>query len=247
MARDAAWRAAEIGEGKVLWQGHELRLTLPAADDQRYHDAQITDYAADKPVFSDCPPLRLSLLARAEGDIRGTAGFGFWNQAFVPGQRRFRLPQALWFFYASRHSNMALARGLPGHGWKAATFDARRAGFLALLPLGFLLMRSPVFYDRLWRVGQRAIGVQEAALGASLLDDFHRYTLEWRAGRATFAVDGEIVLRADQAPAGPLGFIAWIDNQYAIVTPQGRFGWGLVDLPRSQSLILRDISLLSLA
>jgi hypothetical protein len=29
-------------------------------------------------------------------------------------------------------------------------------------------------------------------------------------------------------PPGPLGFVAWIDNQYAIATPQGSLRFGTV-------------------
>ena len=104
-------------------------------------------------------------------------------------------------------------------------------------------MRSGSLYDALWPLGQAAIGVSERALDPSLLSDFHTYSIEWRRDGAVFAVDGETVLRARRVPQRRLGFIAWIDNQYAIVKPQGRFGQGLVDIPREQSLRLRDISI----
>jgi hypothetical protein len=56
-------------------------------------------------------------------------------------------------------------------------------------------------------------------------------------------VDGQIVHEAPHAPAGPLGFVAWIDNQYAVVTPQGHFGFGLVPLDQPQSLCLEHVSI----
>ena len=239
------WHLTEIGSGAVGQCAGQLQLSLSAADGDAYHDAQISDYAS-RADFRHEPPLRLSLSARANGQLHGTAGFGFWNQAFMPGQRSFRLPQALWFFFASPPSDMALAMGVPGRGWKAASFDARNWRFLGLLPLaplGFVLMRRAWLYERLWGIGQRAIGVHERLLSPDLLRDWHRYTIEWRRDGADFAVDGELVLRAGHAPRGRLGFIAWIDNQYAIVTPQGRFGWGLLDLPGPQSLQLRDIQI----
>ena len=59
--------------------------------------------------------LRLRLDARFDGELRGTAGFGFWNHAFVPGERGIRLPQALWFFFSSPPGDIALAKNLPGH------------------------------------------------------------------------------------------------------------------------------------
>ncbi|MGH2487310.1 MAG: family 16 glycosylhydrolase [Ktedonobacterales bacterium] len=62
-----------------------------------------------------------------------------------------------------------------------------------------------------------------------MADDFtawHTYSLEWRPQRADFWVDGAHILTAAQPPAGPLGFVAWIDNQYAVATPRGSFRFG---------------------
>ncbi len=240
------WHVTELGKGRVRLDDVGFSLNLPAGPSARYHDAQISDYAK-RADFRNAPPRRLSLRARAEGEIKGTAGFGFWNHAFMPSQRSYRLPQAIWFFFASRESEIALAQGRPGSGWKAATFNARNWRFLTLLPLaplGFLLMRNALLYNSLWRpIGQRALGISEAPLDSSLLNDWRRYCIDWRADGATFSVDGAVVLEAEHVARGKLGFIAWIDNQYAIVTPQGRFGWGLLDLPRAQSLLLRDIEI----
>ena len=243
-----SWRVTELGGGSVRADETGLRLKLPSASADVYSDAQISDYDT-RADFSNRPPLRLSLRARAQGEVRGTAGFGFWNHAFMPGQRSFRLPQAIWFFYTGPESNIALAHGVAGHGWKAAAINARDPRFLALLPLaplGFLLMRSRSLYDALWPFGQRAIGVSEALLNDELLRDFRSYRIDWLAGRAVFAVDGEVVHRAEQAAPGPLGFIAWIDNQYAVVTPQGRFTWGLLAAPGEQSLEISDIQISTL-
>lgn len=241
-----AWQATEIGAGEVLRHEQDIRLSIPPASDQRYHDAQISDYNAAKPLFGNRPPLRLSVWARVQGQIHGTAGFGFWNHSFEPGRRRLSPPQALWFFFSSPPNNIALAKDVAGYGWKAATINARRWQFFALLPLalpGFLLMRSRRFYDAFWPVGQRAIGVSEQLLEPGLLGDFHHYTIEWHADRAVFAVDGEVLLRAKVEMSNTLGFIAWVDNQFAIVTPQGRFGWGLLDVPANQALMLRDLEI----
>ena len=174
----------------------------------------------------------------------GQLALVFWNHMFAPNERGFRIPQAVWFFFGSSPNNIALAKGVAGYGWKVATFNAQQwkfYGLLPLAPLGFLLMRNKMIYDKLWHIGQDAIGVSEAALDTALLNDFHSYTIDWRTDGATFAVDGQIVMQTDAVPTKALGFIAWIDNQYAIVTPQGNFGWGLLDVPQSQSLILQDI------
>ena len=91
-----------------------------------------------------------------------------------------------------------------------------------------LLMRIPAFYKRLWPIGQRAIGVSEHLLDAELLHEMHTYTIDWQPKSVIFRVDGHAVQRTTTALRGPLGLIAWIDNQYAVVTPQGRLGFGIV-------------------
>ena len=247
MHRTDAWRRTELGRGSVSGD-EQINLTLPPAGSATYHDAQISDYSS-RAGFLNRPPLRLSLRACAVGDLRGTAGFGFWNQTFMPGQRGFHIPQAIWFFFAGPPNDIALAQGLPGSGWKAAVINARNWRFYALLfaPLGFLLMRNKFLYQALWPLGQRAIGVSENLLDPALLLDFHSYAIEWRGDQAAFLVDGEVVLRASVRMRDALGFIAWIDNQYAIVRPQGKFGHGLLDIPTAQSLQLRDLRIQSLA
>jgi len=244
------WHPWTAGSGLLAVQGGILRCTLDPADTQHYSDAQISDYAGlPRRAFPWRPPLRLTVRAWASHGaeaLRGTAGFGLWNEPFVPGGRGLpRLPRAAWFFFASPPSNMALARDVPGWGWKAATMDAARPAFLALAPLapaGFLAMRVPAFYRALWPVAQRAIGVSEARLPADLAEP-HTYALEWRADSVRFAVDGQTVHRAPCAPRGPLGFIAWLDNQYAVVTPAGRFRFGLLATTERQWLALDQIAL----
>jgi hypothetical protein len=238
------WRVTEMGQGQVIETPDALLLTTGPTPAGTYSDAQISDYRHSD--FRWRPPLRLTVRASASADLWGTAGFGFWNQPFMPGQHRLRLPQAVWFFFSSPPSNMALAQGVPGPGWKAATINARRWPFIALLPVapaGILLMRIPALYRRLWPIGQRAIGVSEHLLDSALLAETHTYTLDWRRDSAIFAVDGEIVHRTPSAPGGPLGFVAWVDNQYAVVTPQGRFGMGVIPLEHSQTMRLETVQI----
>ncbi|WP_119071846.1 hypothetical protein [Aggregatilinea lenta] len=246
----ARWSPWTAGCGTVDPVDGALRCTMDGATAQQYSDAQITDYAGlARRDYPWRPPLRLTVrawLSHPQDALRGTAGFGFWNQPFVPSIHALpRLPRAAWFFFGSAPNDMALAQGVPGWGWKAAVLDASRPAFLALAPfapLGFLLMRVPALYRRLWPVGQRALGVAEALLPVDL-DTPHIYTLEWRRSGVRFAVDGQPVLDTPRSPRGPLGFIAWVDNQYAVVTPQGRFKFGCLTPPGAQWLALDRIEI----
>ncbi|GAB4573506.1 MAG: hypothetical protein Kow0077_16090 [Anaerolineae bacterium] len=224
-----------VGGGSILRAADHWRLALPALGGEHYADAQISDYTSgNRRTLRWSPPVRLTITAWASGPaeaLAGTAGFGFWNDPFVPGRAGLpRLPRAVWFFFSGPHSNMALARDRRGNGWKAAVFGPRLAALAALAPLalpGFVVMRVPLLYRLLWPVGQAALGVAEADLPGEWLAEPHRYTLTWLPQRVRFAVDGETVIETERSPRGPLGFVAWIDNQYAVVTPQGRFAWGI--------------------
>jgi len=74
---------------------------------------------------------------------------------------------------------------------------------------------------------QRLTGAQEALLNVEMTA-WHTYTLDWRYDEAVFWVDDEIVLRAPDPPTRPLGFVAWLDNQYAVATPRGVLRFGTV-------------------
>jgi hypothetical protein len=246
---DPVWQITETGQGGVVRRHGSLHLSIPTAEAAAYSNAQITSYDPKSPNFQFKAPLRMSVTSFSSlhpGDLKGTAGFGFWNHPFEPGQWWRIQPQALWFFFGAPPNNMPLADGVPGHGWKAATFDAKRKRALVLLPLapiGVFLMRFPALYRLLWPIGQAAIGVNEVLLDPQMLNSEQTYTLEWLPDTARFSVDGKLVMETKRPPRNALGFIAWMDNQYRIVTPQGSFGGGLVDVPRPQSLVLSEIKI----
>ena len=178
----------------------------------------------------------------------GTAGFGFWNNPVGPQSKIPALPQAIWFFYASPPSNLSLAFGLTGCGGKAACLDAGRASALAWAPVAPLVMlacRSPRLYRAIWPRVERALMISERLLAFKQGDatNWHTYELEWRRDGARWRVDGETVLETDRSPRGPLGFVAWIDNQYAVVTSQGNFKFGLLDAPFEQWMEVADVDL----
>ncbi|HEX6544546.1 MAG TPA: hypothetical protein VF040_22495 [Ktedonobacterales bacterium] len=221
-----------------------LRLVLPeGARAGIYSDAQIDDYG-NLPLshFPWRPPLHLQVKARASHPahptrslpadtlenqqwLRGTAGFGFWNYPFSLSGAVLRLPEAIWFFAASPPSNMALVPGSPGWGWKAQVVHANRPGaLLAALPTAAAVAWGRISHreQAAARWVQRLSGTAEAPLDADLRE-WHTYEIDWRFDRARFAVDGVEVLSVVNPPRGPLGFVAWVDNQYAIATPRGQF------------------------
>ena len=165
------------------------------------------------------------------GELRGTAGFGFWNDPFLmTDSRKPALPRAVWFFYSSQPSNMKLDLNTPGFGWKAATLDTIRWPFFALLPtapLAIPLMNISWLYRTCWPIGQRAISVSETLLPVEMTA-WHTYLLDWQEKWVQFSVDDHPLLTCPTSPGGPLGFVLWLDNQYMVVTPWGRFGHGLL-------------------
>jgi hypothetical protein len=215
-----------------------------------YTNAQIDDYQGlRRRDFRWKAPLTLTVRARFSSDHpQGTAGFGFWNDPFLmTGFRMPALPRAVWFFYgAGPHHNLKLAKGVSGHGWKCATIDAIRPAFFALAPtapLAVPLMNIDAIYERLWPIGQRAIGVSEAELPGGIMTAWHTYTLEWREGAAAFFVDGERVHRAPTAPRGRLGFVMWIDNQALTLTPWGAFGWRTLPIEGQQWMEVSQLAI----
>jgi hypothetical protein len=165
--------------------------------------------------------------------VRGTAGFGFWNYPFSVRGDVLMLPEAVWFFYASPPSNMALVPDLPGWGWKAQVVHAMRPGaLLATIPMAvstsLALVTGRTGPAARWI--QRLSGASETLVSGELTS-WRSYALEWRENEARFFVDGREILRAPNPPTRPLGFVAWLDNQYAIATPRGVLRFGTVSTP----------------
>lgn len=246
---DERWTRTCPGGGLLTVSDSALRMELAGVRTGTYSDAQIDDYDSLPPArFPWRPPLRMEARARASHPahpcdysaavgnsdddeqryLRGTAGFGFWNYPFSLSGAVLRLPDAVWFFYASPPSNMALVPGSPGSGWKAQVVHAHRGRALLAAPP----TAATVLWARLTgrdaaaaRWVRRLSGTSEATLSADLAD-WHTYSIEWLPQVARFSVDGALVLTVPDPPRGPLGFVAWVDNQYAVATPRGDFGFG---------------------
>lgn len=235
------WNTFVKGDGRLEPMGDTLRFVNTDTVATRYTDAQIDDYQGlTRRDFLWRPPLNMTVRARFShpaGELSGTAGFGFWNDPFLmTGWRTPALPRVVWFFYSSPHSNMKLDLDTPGYGWKAATLDAIRWPFFALLPtapLAIPLMNIGALYRTFWPIGQRAINVSEAIIPVNMTE-WHTYIIDWQKKAVHFSVDDNVILNCQTSPRGPLGFVMWLDNQYMVVTPWGCFGYGLLDAPRRQ-------------
>jgi hypothetical protein len=242
------WTRTCPGGGELTCADSVLRLAFEGAARGTYTDAQIDDYDhLPRRRYPWRPPLRLDVRARAShpqhpplapplgntaaGVLRGTAGFGFWNYPFSTTGAVLTLPDAVWFFYASPPSNMALVPGSPGWGWKAQVVHAHRWGALAaagpaLAAAGWARVTGREGPAARWVL--RLTGAVEAPLPHALTG-WHDYAIEWRPRSARFLVDADEVLLVPDPPSGPLGFVAWIDNQYAVATPRGELRFGTLD------------------
>lgn len=127
-------------------------------------------------------------------------------------------------------SNMALVPGIPGWGWKAQVVHSLRPGALAAagptaLATAWALLTGETRPAAHWL--QKLSGTHETLLNVDMTA-WRTYVLEWQQNEALFWVDGQSVLRVARPPTRPLGFVAWLDNQYAVATPRGVLRFGTV-------------------
>ena len=243
------WRRYFRGSGSLEVLPASWRLATADTTPIEYSDAQLDDYQAlSRRQFLWTPPVAMRVRARFSHDreqLRGTAGFGFWNDPFLmTGWRLPALPRAIWFFFASEPSDMVLDLDVAGHGWKAMTLDALNGSFVAslpLLPLAAILMNIRPIRRAVWPTLQRTVRAAETLLDVNMTG-WHTYEIMWDKG-SRFSVDGHTVFEHTPAPAGPLGFVIWLDNQYAIVTPWGRLGYGLLATSGRQWLEVDEINI----
>ncbi len=232
------------GETQVLETGG-CRLSIPPTP-RGYADAQLDDtHDLPRRRFRWTPPLRLTVRARVDlAAPAGTWGFGLWNDPFAvsigirgAGRRLPCGPRALWFFYASPPNAFGFTAG-PRSGWRAMAIDTPEIPAIVLTPAAVAaagLTQLPVVRRPVMRFALSRVTAAEAPLTLAP-DEVHDYELVWEHHLATFAVDGSVVLRAERPPTAPLGFVAWIDNQYAVATPEAGLRFGTLPTTRVQSL-----------
>jgi hypothetical protein len=240
-------------------RGEAYRLSIPAGPADKYRLAQLDDYTKiSRSRFPLHFPLTLSLAARASSSsIRGTWGFGLWNDPFGLslglGGNPFRLPalpNAVWFFGASQESYLSFKtpraernevqtkRGITANGFLAQTFRSPKFHPL-LIAAGLALPFSRKVTRRMMG---RVIGEDGVRLRVDVTP-WHRYRLDWRETRVSFEVDNAPVFESPVSPNPPLGLVIWIDNQYAAFTPEGKVGFGVLSNPEPAWLEIKDIDL----
>ena len=218
------------------------RLSIPPVTDAAYADAQLDDYAKSVPMqFANHPPQHLALRARfshPQSQLKGTAGFGFWNHPFGQEGQLLAAPCNAWFFYGSAESNLRVKPHFAGHGFTAAVLQSppipstqNPASRALLRGLDRLLQIKPI--SRLLM----ATAQQMVRADAQILDldmtQWHTYEVIWDKRSTRFVVDGREVLRSVVSPAGPLGFVAWIDN-YRAIAANSQYQFGYVACPYEQ-------------
>ena len=255
MANVDDFRVLEIGGGKVVgerpFSENPIHFEIPSQGDG-YTDAQFDDYGLvqnGRKHYPWHPNVQLTLNARfshTADQLKGTAGFGFWNAPFGdPTVKWPALPQAVWFFFGSPPNNLPLNLKGAGQGWFASTLDATTAKakwMIPLAPLVLLLNQNGRLRDKIWPWVHRRLGMSFAPIDVDLTA-WNQYRLQWLESGCTFWVNGRLILETAHTAKGPLGFVCWLDNQYMIVTNRGRLGWGMLTLEEAQWMEILDLEI----
>lgn len=212
------------------------QLSIPPGETRQYRWAQLDDYLQrPRRKFLWKPPLRMTLKARlSQNDAPGTWGFGFWNDPFSAslrvggaGTRLPCLPNAAWFFHASAPNHLSLTDSNPGSGLLAMSMASPRIPAAFLLPAlaGVPLLAIPPLVRMTRRLAGNIIRQQSKRLELDATR-WHDYQLEWLAQGVTFFVDDKPVFFTNTSPAGPLGLVLWVDNQFMALPPDGHLKAG---------------------
>jgi hypothetical protein len=251
-------RKLEIGGGEVTFpSATTARMAIPAMS-KGYADSQLDDYHDKaRKQFPWQPPVRFTLRARASDPTPlGTLGFGFWNDPFTlslgqggAARRLPSTPQTVWFFYGSPPNHFTFTPGIEGHGMKAMAIRSPAIPSLLLAPFaaaGALMAQVPGLRRPVLQTALRAVTSAETQLDVAL-DEWHQYGIAWDCDEVRFEIDGRLMLHAQIQIPGPLGFVTWIDNQYAIAAPEKGFRFGVIPTDRPQWLEISELEIVGAA
>ncbi len=235
---DEYWNQLRWGDGIVATDNSILKLNLKSAEDSAYSNMQLDDYTMlSRRNYHWRAPLTMEVKARfifsdnqenKSGEFQGTAGFGFWNNPFSPNTGIHALPESIWFFYASSKSQMVLSKNGFGNGWKAQVVHSIRwVNFLYFIPTSLAVLLAKFTditgYSLDWI--EKFSGVEEKIIDQDM-SSWHTYKIEWRKKMSEFYIDDKKIMTSKNSPSQPLGFVAWVDNQYSVVTPKGMIKFG---------------------
>jgi hypothetical protein len=255
LAHGGSLQSQAVGGGEVIIASPgEARLQIPPKR-SGYANAQLDDYRSlSRRYFPWRPPVRMSLRARCS-HMRplGTLGFGFWNDPFSlsfgggGGERRLPAPPcAVWYFYGSAPNDFGFVAGSPGSGFRAMALQFPQLPsplFSALAAAGWALTKVPPFRGALMKAAISRVQSAEHPLSDLELDSWHTYQIHWKPDAVAFQVDSFPVMRAELSIQGPLGFVTWIDNQYAIASPSVGLEFGVIPTTAAQQLEIDDLRL----
>ena len=234
-------------------------LSIPSGKADEYRLAQLDDYAQlargrFSHRFGQDPSatlrISLSLSARTSSDsIPGTWGFGLWNDPFGLsigyGSKPFRLPalpNAVWFFGASKENHLSFS-DKSANGFLVQSFRSPRFHPL-MIPAGLAFPFSRKMTRRLMSRVIAEDGIELSRGDRPVAPtDWHKYSLKWSPNRVSFEVDDAKVFESDVSPNPPLGSVFWIDNQYAAFTPEGKIGFGVLENPEPAWLEIKDLEI----
>ncbi len=228
-------------------------LQIPTGPQGDYRVAQLDDYSnLRRRHFPWQPPIILSLRARSSTPrVPGTWGFGLWNDPFSlslgfgGGSRRVpTLPNAAWFFFASSQNYLSFRDDKPAQGFLAQTFRSTQipTPLLACGAMTFPLLLWPGLARKLRPLFRGWIEEDSFTLKVDVTQ-WHEYSLEWHIDRVTFRVDDQTIETAI-TPKPPLGFVIWIDNQFAAFPSNGRLSFGSLENPHPAWLEIENLSII---
>ena len=148
------------------------------------------------------------------------------------------LPNAIWFFHASEENYLSFS-DKPGNGFLAQVFRS------PVFPLGRLAkvgLALPFSREKARSLLSKIVEEDGVRLAVDVTQ-WHAYRLEWSPRRSVFWVDDALVLETSLSPRPPLGFVVWIDNQYAAFTPEGKIGFGVVENTEPAWLEIESLNL----
>ena len=225
---------------------HGYLLRIHKGDSRHYRDAQLADYSGLSRRKFPHHSSTISLRARASSDsIPGTWGFGLWNDPFGLslgfGGSPFRLPalpNAIWFFHASKENYLSFrsTQGNPANGFLVQVFRSPR-----FHPLLFAAGLTFPFSRKVTRTLLGHIVEEDGSVLSVDVTQWHAYSFEWSPKRTVFWVDDIQVFESQVSPRGPLGLVIWVDNQYAAFTPEGKIGFGVLENPEPAWLEIENI------